>query len=307
MVNTVFIELTNNCNCRCRSCPQSIGLSRPRGYMDFDLFKKVINQAWQITDVVNFSFFGEPTLHPQFIECMEYLRHRQSGKEIIIFSNFLCMTQKMIDALISVRPKRVHISINAATSETYNQIRSGQHHTDLNGNILININRFETLCDKVKHWFSITNHPPTRHEFVVASYSAHELKQFVQIWLPFLGPNDEILTKGILSYGGIMLNDPFLTSSLCQMWGPQNYLVVDWEGDVSPCFLDNGMRLTIGSIFNDSLQDINKSERRQNVKDQSIDRKIKPCDTCMDASHGIKTRIYRLGSQWQDSHIGDWK
>lgn len=306
MISTVFIELTNHCNCRCQSCPQSIGLPRPRGYMDFDLFKKVVDQAWTISSTINLSFFGEPTLHPEFLQCLKYLQQRPVGKSVIIFSNFLNVTRNMINEIICTAPTRMHLSINAATSQTYDTIRAGRLCTDLDGTIYTD-NRFEILCDKVSYWFSIPGHSRTRHEFTIASYSVHELKAFVQKWLPLLGPNDEILTKGILSYGGIMLNEPLLMSSPCGMWGSQNYLVIDWQGSVSPCFLDSGMRLTIGSILHDSLKNIQVGSKRKNVRQQSLDRIIKPCDMCLDASHSLKTRIYRSKSQWNDAHLGDWK
>jgi len=305
MINTVFIELTNHCNCQCKSCPQSIGLSRPKGYMNLGLFKEVVDQAWDISSTINFSFFGEPTLHPQFSQCLKYLQQRPINKSIIIFSNFLNVTQKIMNEIIAINPSKVHISINAATPETYNNIRSGKFCVDLNGKIHTN-NIFEILCNKVENWFETPNHPMTRHEFVVASYSIHELKAFVQRWLPFLRNNDEILTKAILSYGGTMLNDPFLIKSQCQMWGSHNYLVVDWQGNVSPCFLDNDMKLIIGSILQNSLKDIQNGLIRKNIKKQSLAKIIKPCNTCLDASHNIKTRIYKKGSLWNDIHLRDW-
>jgi len=305
MVNVVFIELTNYCNCRCRSCPQSIGLLRPQGYMDFDLFKRTVDQAWTVSSTINLSFFGEPTLHPKFLQCLQYLQKRPTGKSVVIFSNFLCVTKDMMDEIIRTTPSRVHLSINAATAPTYNAIRYGKFCVDLDGRIHTD-NRFEILCNKVIHWFNIPNHPTTRHEFTVASYSVHELKAFVQKWLPFLRDNDEILTKAILSYGGVMLNEPFLISSPCGMWGPQNYLVIDWQGNVSPCFLDNDMKLIIGSILQDSLRNIQTSQTRKNIRKQSLARMIKPCDTCLDASHSIKTRIYKVGSLWNDIHLEDW-
>jgi radical SAM protein with 4Fe4S-binding SPASM domain len=273
--------------------------------MDFDLFCKVVDQAWGISSTINLSFFGEPTIHPEFLQCLEYLRRRPPGKNVVIFSNFLGVTREMMGAMIRTRPQRIHISINAATPVVYDKIRSGQSCVDLDGNSYTE-NRFEVLCDKVAYWFALPNHPSTRHEFTVASYSVQELKAFVQKWLPLLGPNDEILTKCILSYGGIMLDDPFLIPARCRMWESYDYLVVDWKGNVSPCFLDNGMRLTIGSILQNSLRNINTGDLRKKIKRQSIARKIKPCDTCLDASHDLKTRIYKRGDEWSINHTSSY-
>lgn len=306
MVSSVFIELTNHCNCRCRSCPQSIGLSRLKGYMDFDLFKKVVDQAWAITPIINLSFFGEPTLHPEFLQCLKYLKQRPAGKSVVIYTNFLNVTQNMMNELIHSAPNRIHLSINAATSQTYDAIRSGKWCVDLNGTIHTD-NLFEILCNKITHWFNTPRHPKTIHVFTIASYSIHELKNFVQKWLPLLGSGDEIFTKGILSYGGSMLNEPLLVSSPCKMWGSQSYLVVDWQGNVSPCFLDTNMRLVVGSVLDNSLQQIQDGSKRINVRQKSLARTIEPCNTCLDASHGIGSRTYRKGSLWNDAHLKGWQ
>jgi len=274
--------------------------------MDFDLFKKIVDQAWGITSVINLSFFGEPTLYPKFLQCLKYLKQRPAGKSVVLYTNFLNVTQDMMNELICSAPNRLHLSINAATSKTYNAIRSGRWCVDLNGTIHTD-NLFEMLCNKVEHWFNIPGHPKTIHIFTVASYSINELGIFVQKWLPFLGNNDEIFTKGVLSYGGSMLNEPLLISSPCRMWDSQSYLVVDWQGNISPCFLDTNMRLVIGSVLNNSLQQIQAGSKRINIRQKSLARTIKPCDTCLDASHGIRSRTYRKGSQWNDAHLENWQ
>ena len=47
------IETTNICNSTCKFCP-SIKQTRKKGVMDFDLFKKIIDDASQYGDAVNF-------------------------------------------------------------------------------------------------------------------------------------------------------------------------------------------------------------------------------------------------------------
>lgn len=298
MINTVFIELTNNCCSSCKSCPQLIGLQRPSGVMDFNLFKEIIDQSWKITNTVNMSFLGEPSLHPKFIDCLEYLQKRPPGKEVVIFSNFLPVTHGIMNALLVANLKKMHISINASSQEAYKKIRNPKYCLDIDGQVHTE-NCFEILCDKVKRWFS-GPHPPTRHEFVVADYTVGEIEPFVRTWLPLLWPQDDILVKRILTYGGIMLGDSHITNSSCKMWN-DNYLVVSWDGLVSPCFLDNGMKLVIGSAVDTTLEHIQNGTMRNNIRKAAMARTIEPCVKCCDASHSIDTVVYRKGDTYTET------
>lgn len=60
---TLSIEPTNYCNLACISCSSQI-ISRDKGYMDFDLFKKIIDDASNIgVSSVHLWLHGEPLLH----------------------------------------------------------------------------------------------------------------------------------------------------------------------------------------------------------------------------------------------------
>lgn len=267
--------------------------------MDFGLFKKIVDQSLGLTSTLNMSFFGEPTTHARFTECLEYIR-KQSSVEVIVFSNFLPVTQGIMDSLIKTNLKRMHISINASSQEAYKKIRNPKYCLDLDGQIHTE-NCFEILCDKVKRWFS-GPHPPTRHEFVVADYTVGEIEPFVRTWLPLLGPQDDILVKRILTYGGIMLGDSHVITSPCKIWN-HNYMVVDWQGNVSPCFLDNDIRLKIGNIHENTLQEIQSGKTRKVIRNQSLAKLIEPCITCCDSSHAIGTIIYRQNDKIIDADI----
>jgi len=72
----VQIEITNCCNYKCANCPRSAELmTRPQGYMGMDLLKKIIDESFKVANFINFSFFGEPLLHPKFSEIMDYVSY----------------------------------------------------------------------------------------------------------------------------------------------------------------------------------------------------------------------------------------
>ena len=60
-------ELTNNCNLNCPQCSSGSGrMMRKRGFMDIDLFKRVMNELKPYLYNLNLYFQGEPMLHPLF-------------------------------------------------------------------------------------------------------------------------------------------------------------------------------------------------------------------------------------------------
>ena len=69
----VHIELTNVCDFNCRFCPKS-QMTRSYGYMETDLAKRLISEINQnkICEKITFHVMGEPTLHPDFFDILEY-------------------------------------------------------------------------------------------------------------------------------------------------------------------------------------------------------------------------------------------
>ncbi len=309
-VTSVNIELTNHCNCKCLSCPQSIWrkdtpwapFDRPKGMMPYDAACKVIDDAYSVSGVVNFSYFGEPMLHPEFVKIVKYAGKRnaeKSWRKLQIFSNWTVSTKEKMEALIAAKFNKVTISLDSATSETFDRIRAGGACSDLDGNT-VKGGRFKTVCDKVKHWFSMRGRCPTIHEFVVSSNNVHELRDFVRQWQPLLGKDSAILTKTITTYGGAMLQDVFINRASCNVW-KQNRLTVTWDGNVGPCYMDTNMDLVMGSIHNETLKQIFFGKKKKEIRALSKKRKIVPCNTCVDANNRTRCFVFSKNTKWNKS------
>ena len=91
------IEPTNYCNVQCICCPTSRS-SRPRGFIDLNLFQKIIDAASQL-DVKRVRLFphGEPMLHPRIIEMIRYAKSK--GLAIHLTTNGM-FNEKHIEALL---------------------------------------------------------------------------------------------------------------------------------------------------------------------------------------------------------------
>ena len=110
-VTFLQVELTNHCNYSCRFCPQSqyrkaefehAPFNRNKGFMPFDLFKRVIENADKYCEEINFSFFGEPTIHPDFLAFLTYARKASPGLRMVLNTNLSYATKELFQKCIDV-------------------------------------------------------------------------------------------------------------------------------------------------------------------------------------------------------------
>lgn len=292
-------ELTNKCNYACARCPHRT-LKRPQGYMDYELFLKIYNESHGKVRELNLSFFGEPMLHPRFLDILAYMKINRGSLFLSMNTNLSCATKEILSAIIDVPFNQVRFSVDAAIPETYNRVRPAEFTLDLEGN-RFDGNRLDLIDEKIKWWHSVKNHIPTRHVYTVSSLNVDELPVYVEKWVPRLSFDDEILAKRLITYGG-KISDPLIKPHLCNVWD-MRFAVIDWQGYVSPCNLDTEMELTIGNIRNSSLEEIFMSEAWQEARRHCNDRRSPPCNQCIDSNAWESDRnlVLRAGQKWDDA------
>jgi len=293
--NCIQIEITNDCNYKCLMCPNK-DMTRPVGYMDFKLFKKVVDESYKISKGINFSFFGEPTLHPNFLEYLEYLKNRPKSCKVIINSNMSNITSKIYEKFIRINLSSLRISLDSSDEKTYNILRPGSSCLDLQGNKSNLNNRFKLIEDKVKYWFGLKNHTPTRHVYTVSSINRKEIYDFVKKWQPFLGYNDIILIKNVLTYGG-KIYDKIMCNSNCNI-EKIKMATIDWQGNISPCNLDTNMDLSVDNVRDKQIVDVRKSEKWREMLNKIKTKNIIPCNKCFDSNNWSKNININRGMKY---------
>jgi len=68
----LWLETTSVCNLRCVMCPNKDLNERREGFMDFPLFRKIIDEARRFVFDVNLIHRGEGLLHPEFPRMVRY-------------------------------------------------------------------------------------------------------------------------------------------------------------------------------------------------------------------------------------------
>lgn len=119
----VFIELTAFCNLKCPTCPHSGGLNRPKGNMDFELYKDVIRQSRSWASQVSLFLAGEPLFYPHLSEALKVAS--RAGMYTRIHTNGLLLDHEKTDILLGGHLDELSISLDGPTEEHYDKIRVG--------------------------------------------------------------------------------------------------------------------------------------------------------------------------------------
>lgn len=105
LIKRLYINLTNKCN---RECPFCCAFSKPSNniFLSFDQFQSIINYHNNLNEPYEVELEGgEPLLHPQFTNIVEFLAQQKLLKTLIIISNGV-LVDKYIDFLYAVSQKK---------------------------------------------------------------------------------------------------------------------------------------------------------------------------------------------------------
>lgn len=140
----IYVESTNVCNLDCIMCPTGLHIdTRPKGYMDWDLYTSIIDEIAPFAEAVVLHSWGEPLLHKRIIDMITYAKER--GVWVETSTNATLLTEEVGRKLIDAGLDRVYLSMDGLTKETYEKVRVGGNFESVLGNI----ERFLELKDEL--------------------------------------------------------------------------------------------------------------------------------------------------------------
>ena len=116
----VQAHIIDNYNLRCKFCAHSLdkksfdNFGFVRGLMDFETFKKFVNQAKKFASkfkAINIAGIGETLLHPNIAEFAGYAKNAAVADRIEVVTNAVALTPAMSNKLIDADADRLRISI----------------------------------------------------------------------------------------------------------------------------------------------------------------------------------------------------
>ena len=118
-LNAYNIEITNACNLRCKMCPVNRGMRRKTQYMDFSLFKEIVDKNPGVEFVLPFQW-GEPLMHKDFFKMVKYANSK--GVRIMFTTNGTLLNDEICRKVVESGAERITISIDGI-GETHTEIR----------------------------------------------------------------------------------------------------------------------------------------------------------------------------------------
>jgi hypothetical protein len=123
----MYIECTAACNISCAEacCAPERGITRTRqaGMLDFDLFKKVIDEAGPSLGRIDFFNYGEAFLHKRAVEMCEYIKTNFPHIYLYTSTNGLALKDDQARRLVRSGIDEVTFSIDGSSQEAYEKYR----------------------------------------------------------------------------------------------------------------------------------------------------------------------------------------
>jgi SynChlorMet cassette radical SAM/SPASM protein ScmF len=123
-LNQIYFYLTEGCNLRCRHCwiaPKYQSEENLYPALDLDLFKSIITQAKPLGLTGVKLTGGEPLLHPETKEILEYIR--TEDLRLIVETNGVLCTPEMAEKMAACKGTFVSVSLDGAEAETHEWVR----------------------------------------------------------------------------------------------------------------------------------------------------------------------------------------
>jgi hypothetical protein len=119
----LYVECTAACNISCAQacCAPETGITRTRqaGMLDFDLFRRVVDEAGPSLVRIDFFNYGEAFLHKRAIEMCEYIKQKFAHVYLYTSTNGLAFGEEQVRRLVRSGIDEVTFSIDGATPESY--------------------------------------------------------------------------------------------------------------------------------------------------------------------------------------------
>ncbi len=254
-ITSLIIEPTNTCNLRCTFCFVTEGMTREGGFMDFDLFKKIIDDSPDLEHLCMHNW-GEPLLHKDIFKMIEYAKNK-GVNYVVMNTNGTLLTDKMIDKVVNSKLDIIRFSIDGS-AETFMRVRG------------VELKKIEQNINKLKN-VKERRRPELKMGvvFTVEEDTEGDAEEYITHWKKIV---DHVRLQPKLI--------PSPRTEICPEPFGKDYgkLVVLWDGRVIPCCVDYNANLTIGSVQNETIQNLWKNEKMDFLRKQHLEGKFP--DTC---------------------------
>ncbi|MBW3544538.1 MAG: SPASM domain-containing protein [Bacteroidetes bacterium] len=290
---SISFEPTTHCNLRCPECPSGLrSFTRPTGMLQQEVYQKVIDELQDTLLYLLLYFQGEPYLHPQFLELVQYAHQR--GIYTATSTNAHYLTDARACQTVKSGLSRLIISLDGTTQEVYEQYRVG--------------GKLEKVLEgtrRLLHWRKAlrSRTPHVIFQFLVVRPNEHQLEEARQlakqlgvdeVWFktaqiydyeegsPLIPSLDQYSRYRQGSDGRWHIKNKLLD----HCWKMWHSCVVTWDGKIVPCCFDKDAHYRLGDTQTASFHDIWHSAAYQQFRTQILKGRdqIEMCRNCTEGT-----------------------
>jgi radical SAM protein with 4Fe4S-binding SPASM domain len=278
----MWVELVSDCNLQCVMCPNKDLPKSQRGFMEWEVFKKTVDEAADFIFDMSLHHRGESLLHPEAVRFIAYAAGKIQHTNL--HTNGTLLSPPIVRGLVESGLKRISFSFDGFARQDYEKIRRGAD--------------FQQVVDNIKSLLVYRKEVGQRYPRVaieVIELSRSQLQhqdrsEFVRAFKQ-LGL-DELVVKKPHNWAGY-LDTHHARKKYAPCTFLWNALLVLYNGDVVPCAQDFFAQQVVGSVREQSLRQIWDGEPIRRLRRGLIDRQYQDFPACKECD--------RL---WRDTYLG---
>lgn len=281
----IIIEPTNVCNLKCPVCPTTYGMDRKLGFMEFDLFKNIIDDLYKYKKkpIISMNFAGEPMLNKEIYKFVDYAHI--NGFKTFISTNVTAINEVNSEKLIKAGLSSIHLCVDGFSNQSHDTYRIGSDFKQIKKNIETFLNakkKYGTKKLDVSIQTLITSLSIKEKEDMIVwakkigadsiyfkslSMGSHTTKEIKDKW-SFLLPEDD-------KYKRKQFNFDY---PICNI--PRNQSVVYWNGNLGLCCIDYSNDIKISNIKKDGYVNTLFSKDTIEKRKKGFKKKYNLCNDC---------------------------
>ena len=269
----IVVSVTYVCNARCPHCPYTQSTIRKSysgtPFIKEGIFKRIVDECGKYHAFIRLSGGGEPLLHPQMLDLIEY--SKKAGARIGLITNGSLLVPRSVERLLAANTDVVEISVDAADKGTYSKIRVGLDFDRLLENVLYLVRRRNEDKRETKVVVSVINQKAI----------AGKLDDIVNYWKKIV---DNVIVRKYLTWNILTGEEsgdptPYLSQRVPCPW-PFERLNVDSRGDVKFCGYDIVGVTDFGNVLERSIQSIWKGRKFNAWRRLLLEGRYEEIDVC---------------------------
>lgn len=234
--NTIYLETTSACNLNCVMCAAqrpAVKTIKPSGYMALALFRRLVDELASLPSItaVYLHKDGEPLLHPDIVEMIDYAASRHPN--VTLVTNATRLDAAMARAVLTTPLQEIRFSVDGLSKATFEKVRIRLPVNEFAGSgervdhdaVMANIEQFLALKAEVGNRTLRVGMRTTAFKA-----TAGELDAYRAYWQ---GRVDFVDVVDLISWSGVVAREDLAQREPCL--APWAMLVVAWDGALVPC------------------------------------------------------------------------